>query len=206
MATGNRKVARELWGNRFPQGSPRELVKELYEAENRDRSDPSGSQDMIGLLYPGINRLDFDFHYEGGIFPKHIEAHTDEETATWLEDNLHMLPVAQRPHGYNPLGRQNLDPSWIARLGQTGKDCFSAIVGRDAAALGESMNECMTCWEAILPDVVRHETLEVDLLGLLREYQAQYPGAMYSGCGGGYLYVVSDQPVPGSIRFKIRTS
>lgn len=206
MATGTRKVARELWGNRFPQGSPCELIKELYEAENRDRSDPSGSQDMIGLLYPGINRLDFDFHYEGGIFPKHIEAHTDEETATWLEDNLHMLPVAQRPHGYNPLGRQNLDPSWIARLGQTGKDCFSAIVGRDAAALGESMNECMTCWEAILPDVVRHETLEVDLLGLLREYQAQYPGAMYSGCGGGYLYVVSDQPVPGSIRFKIRTS
>jgi hypothetical protein len=27
---------------------------------------------------------------------------------------------------------------------------------------------------------------------------------MYSGCGGGYLYVVSDEAVPGSFRIKVR--
>jgi hypothetical protein len=27
---------------------------------------------------------------------------------------------------------------------------------------------------------------------------------MYSGCGGGYLLVVSDEPVPGSFRIKVR--
>jgi hypothetical protein len=44
----------------------------------------------------------------------------------------------------------------------------------------------------------------MDLLALLHHYQAQYPGAMYSGCGGGYLTVVSSKPVPGSFRVHVR--
>ena len=66
------------------------------------------------------------------------------------------------------------------------------------------MNESMRCWEAILPGTVRHPTLTVDLMGILGYYQARYAGAMYSGCGGGYLYVVSDEPVPGGFRVKVR--
>ena len=66
------------------------------------------------------------------------------------------------------------------------------------------MIECMACWEALLPQTVRHPTIKIDLMALLKYYQARYAGAMYSGCGGGYLYVVSDEPVPGSIRVKIR--
>jgi hypothetical protein len=46
----------------------------------------------------------------------------------------------------------------------------------------------------------------VDLVGILRYYQSRYAGAMYSGCGGGYLYVVSEGPVPGGIRVKVRYS
>jgi hypothetical protein len=72
--------------------------------------------------------------------------------------------------------------------------------------LGRSFNDCMACWEAILPDTVRHPTLRVDLKALLRAYQRRYPGAMYSGCGGGYLFVVSDQPVPGAFQIKIRVA
>jgi hypothetical protein len=75
----------------------------------------------------------------------------------------------------------------------------------DAAALGASMNECMVCWETLLPDVVHHHTLTVDLMGLLAHYQARYTGAMYSGCGGGYIYVVSEEPVPGGFQVKVRT-
>jgi hypothetical protein len=66
------------------------------------------------------------------------------------------------------------------------------------------MNECMLCWEAILPGTVRHHSLQVDLIPLLKYYQKRYPGAMYSGCGGGYLYVASDEPVPGAFHVKVR--
>jgi hypothetical protein len=204
MATGTRNVALKLWHGLLPEGDPAELVRQLYAEENRGRAEPSGSQDMIGLVYPGVNRLDFDFRHQGGIFPAHIESNNDPAVARWLEEVIHMLPVEPRPQGYNPLGVKNLDPQWIARLGQTGKDCYQAILARDVQALGASMNDCMECWEALLPHVVRHPALRVDLAGLLRYYQSQYAGAMYSGCGGGYLYVVSDRPVPAAFQVRVR--
>ncbi|UCF38837.1 MAG: hypothetical protein JSU96_08370, partial [Acidobacteriota bacterium] len=154
MATGTRKAARRLWGERIPDRDRNELVRQLYQEENRDLEDPSGSQDMIGLIYPGVNRLDYDARYEGGVFPCHIESECDPKIATWLESVIHVVPVAQRPPGYNPLGQKNLDPSWIDRLGQTGKDCFAAIVECDLERLGQSFNDCMLCWETLLPDTV----------------------------------------------------
>jgi hypothetical protein len=180
------------------------LVEELYAEENRGKAEPSGTQDMIGLIYPGVCRLDYHAGYRGGIFPQHIESNNDPEIARWLERVTHLLPVMPRPEGYHPLGIKNLDPAFIRRLGQSGHDCFDAIVGRNAAALGASLNETMTCWEALLPHTVRHPTISVDLMALLRCYQARYPGAMYSGCGGGYLTVVSERAVPGSFRVSIR--
>ena len=152
---------------RLPAGDPAELVRELYAEENRDKPEPSGSQDMIGLIYPGVNRLDYDFNHEGGYFPAHVESNNDPGVAHWLEDVIYMVPVAQRPAGYSPLGEKNLDPEWIQRLGQSGKDCFDAILTKDLRGLGASMNECMQCWEAILPNTVRHPTITVDLMGIL---------------------------------------
>jgi hypothetical protein len=204
IATGTREVATRLWLRRLPNRKPELLVRELYEAENRGKAEPSGSQDMIGLIYPGINRLDYDFAVNGGVFPSHIESINDARIACWLERVIHVLPVAPRPDGYNPLGEKHLEPNWIARLGQSGKDCFEAIRHRDLDALGVSMNDCMVCWEKLLPHTVRHPTIKVDLKALLRAYQSQHPGAMYSGCGGGYLFVVSREPVPGAFPVKLR--
>ncbi|MDQ1256035.1 MAG: hypothetical protein QG656_631 [Candidatus Hydrogenedentes bacterium] len=206
MATGTRDVARVLWGGALPEGAPADLVRTLYAAENAGKAEPSGSQDMIGLIYPGVNRLDFDYAHEGGIFPKHIESNNDPEIARWIERVIHVLPIAQRPEGYSPLGVKNLDPDWIRRLGRSGKDCYAAILDRNIAALGASMNECMACWAALLPHVVDHPALTVDLRAILAHYQTLYPGAMYSGCGGGYLYVVSDEPVPGAFKVHVRTA
>ena len=204
MGTSTRKVAMRVWNGVLPDRDPAALVRELYTEENRGKAEPSGSQDMIGLIYPGVNRLDYDFEYEGGVFPLHIESNHGPDIARWLEDVIHLVPIAQRPAGYNPLGEKHLDREWIGRLGQSGRDCYDAILAKDVEALGASMNECMKCWEGILPHTVRHPTLTIDLSAILGYYQFRYAGAMYSGCGGGYLYVVSEQPVPGSIRVKVR--
>ena len=205
MATSTRAVAMRHWRGRMPSGDPRTLVRELYEVENKGKPEPSGSQDMVGLLYPGVCRLDYDASVEGGVFPARVENCTDLAVARWLERVINVLPVAPRPAGYEPLAVKCLDPSWVARLGRSGRACWGAILARDAMALGESMNECMRCWEALLPHVVRPPSSPVDLPGLLRHYQGRSHGAMYSGCGGGYLYVVSEEPVPGSFRVPVRT-
>jgi hypothetical protein len=204
IASGTRAIAMKLWRGRVPRRPLPELVQELYAAENRGKAEPSGSQDMIGLIYPGVSRLDYDFHFQGGIFPVHIESCNSVRVARWLERVLHLIPVEPRPDGYHPLGEQNLDPKWVARLSQAGKACYDAIVKMDAKALGASLNLNMKCWETLLPNIVRHPALRVDLMPLLKAYQRQYLGAMYSGCGGGYLIVVSPAPVPGAFKVKVR--
>jgi hypothetical protein len=204
MSTSTRKIAAKLWGNQLPKGDPAALTRELFDAENQGKAEPSGSQDMVGLIYPGVSRLDYDFAINGGVFPSHIESLNQPRVARWLEKVMHLLPVAPRPDGYNPLGEKHLDTKWVRRLGLSGRDCFEAIRDMDAAALGASMNECMKCWATLLPYTVRHSTITVDLAGLLRAYQTQYAGAMYSGCGGGYLYVISEIPVPGALKINVR--
>lgn len=204
MATSTRKIAEKLWPDALPNKDPMALVRELYEAENKGKANPSGSQDMAGLISPGINRLDYDYDFADGLFPAHLESCNDPDVGRWLEEVIHLLPVAQRPDGYSPLGEEHLNADWVRRLGQSGKDCYAAILAKDTAKLGASLNESMRCWEALLPHTVAHPLITVDLLALLAFYQERYSGAMYSGCGGGYLYVVSEEPVPGAIKVKLR--
>lgn len=204
MATSTRRIATRLWNGALPDRPRAELVRELYLAENTGKAEPSGSQDMIGLIYPGVSRLDYDSGVDGGRFPAHIETNCDPRIARWVEEVFHLVPINQRPAGYSPLGIRNLDPAWIAQLGRTGKECFDAIVNTDIRGLGAALNHCMRCWESILPHTVQHPVIHIDLKGILSWFQSRYAGAMYSGCGGGYMIVVSAEPVPGSLRVTVR--
>jgi hypothetical protein len=204
MAGSTRRIATKIWNGALPNRPPAELVRELYAAENAGKAEPSGSQDMIGLVYAGISRLDYQADVEGGCFPAHIESTCDLGIARWVEQILHLVPINQRPAGYNPLGIKNLNPQWIRELGESGMECFDAIRETDVRRLGASMNQCMKCWEAILPHTVQHPTITIDLKEILSWFQTRYPGAMYSGCGGGYMIVASEEPVPGSLRFNVR--
>jgi len=206
MATSTRVAAMKHWGEKLPEGNPAELVRELYAVENEGKGEPSGSQDMAGLIYPGVNRLDYDYEYEGGYFPAHVESNNEAEVARWLERVIQMVAVNQRPAGYNPIDIKQLEVEWVRRLGQSGKDCYDAILAKDARGLGATLNECMACWERLLPHVVEHPLITVDLKGILKYYQGQSLGAMYSGCGGGYLFVVSEKDIPGAFRIKVRTA
>jgi len=155
------------------------------------------------LVYPGINRLDYDFRHKGGVFPRHIESNNDPQVASWLGNVIHVLPVAPRPEGYNPLEIKNLDPpgfgAWVSP---------AKLLRRDRRAGHRRPGSLDERVHALLGDspagTVRHRTIQTDLPGLLELLSVRYPGAMYSGCGGGYLYVASNEPVPGAFRVKVR--
>ena len=121
-------------GHRHAQGRPAALAgpvagraapaswsSELYAEENRGKAEPSGSQDMIGLIYPGVSRLDFDAAHER----RHLSPCTSSRTtiprspAGWSASS--MLPVAPRPEGYNPLGSKHLDPAVDPPAGPVGQ-------------------------------------------------------------------------------------
>lgn len=197
LATSSRKVAIKIWGDRYPDGDHETNAQLLFGAENPPgRPYVSGSQDQIGLLYPGINRL----YYRGGYWPEKIQSTTDKETCEWLSEVIHLVPVHPRPTGYDPLKLMNLEKSTIRELGEAGDSCWESIIRKDVDGLGRSMTTTLRSWKKILPLTVPDHIMDE----LETKYFPNYPGAITSGSGGGYIMVASDKPVEGAVKIKVR--
>jgi cytidyltransferase-like protein len=197
MATSSRKVGIELWGDQLPSGDPIRNAQLLFGAENPPGSGYiSGSQDQIGLLVPGISRLD----YNGSFWPEKIENTTDPETCEWLSEVLNFAPLTPRPEGYNPIQQKNLESLIIKRLGESGKACYDAILKKDASQLGEAMKETFLCWREILPHTVPDWVMKE----MEENYFPNYSGAITSGSGGGYVVFPSEEEMEGALKIKIR--
>ncbi|HLN22221.1 MAG TPA: adenylyltransferase/cytidyltransferase family protein [Bacteroidales bacterium] len=197
MATSSRKVAFRIWGDRYPDGDPVENAKLLFGAENPPGSlYISGSQDHLGLLVPGITRLD----YNGGFWPENIENLRDRETCEWLSEVINLVPLHPRPEGYDPLLTKNLNRNVVKRLGEAGKLCFDAIRNKDTNLLGVSMKESFLCWSEMLPETVPAWVMEE----LQNNYFPKYSGAIASGGGGGYVVFPSEEKETGTLKIKVR--
>ena len=112
--------------------------------------------------------------------------------------------------GYS-LGKTELDGQ-IYGAASAAADCFKALVpffffaaikNRDVAALGASFNLCSRAWQRMLPAIFEHPTIDVSVMKRMRHYQRRYAGAMPSGCGVGYIYVASSEPVEGGFQVKV---
>jgi len=197
MATSSRKIGIELWGNQYPEGDSYRKAQLLFGAENPPGAEyVSGSQDHIGLLVPGISRLDYD----GGYWPSNIENTMDPETCEWLSEVLHLAPLEPRPEGYNPLVEKNLTSSLVKNLGESGKKCFEAIQKKDVSLLGEAMKETFLIWREMLPHTVPDWVMKE----MQNNYFPKYSGAITSGSGGGYIVFPSERKMEGTLKIKIR--
>ena len=197
LATSSRKVGIEIWGDRYPDGDHEQNARILFGAENPPgKKYISGSQDHIGLLYPGINRL----CYNGGYWPEKIESTTDKDICEWLSDVLYLVPLEPRPDGYDPLKIMNLEKHLIRDLGEAGDLCWESIQRRDIKGLGKSLTNTLLSWKKILPLTVPDWVMEE----MEKRYFPYYPGAITSGSGGGYVIVVSEKAVEGAIKIVVR--
>jgi len=197
LATSSRRVGIKLWGDRSPGGDHEQNAKLLFGAENPPGKEyVSGSQDHIGLLYPGVNRLD----YSGGYWPERIASTVDEDTCKWLSDVIHLVPLEPRPRGYDPLKIMNLEKTIVKELGEAGEKCWESIMKKDIAMLGKSMTDTLLSWKKMLPLTVPDWVMQE----LETKYLPYYPGAITSGSGGGYMMVASGKVVPGAIKIKVR--
>jgi len=197
MATSSRKVALELWNEKIPDGDPVRNAQLLFGAENPPYSQYiSGSQDQIGLLVPGINRL----YYEGGYWPEKIDNCIDPVICEWLSSVLHLIPLDPRPTGYNPLAEKNLEMSFVKELGESGNSCWESILKRDINGLGKAMTRTFLMWKKILPYTVPDWVMNE----MESKYFPFYPGAITSGSGGGYVVVASEKEIEGAIKISVR--
>jgi cytidyltransferase-like protein len=197
LATSSRNVGIQIWGDKYPEGSYEQNAKLLFGAENPPgRTYVSGSQDHIGLLYPGINRL----FYNGGYWPERINSSTNKDICDWLSDVLHLVPLEPRPDGYDPLKEMHLEKSFIRELGESGDLCWDAIVNKDISRLGKALTATLLSWKKILPLTVPDWVMNE----METKYFPNYAGAITSGSGGGYVIVVSETEIEDAIKIKVR--
>ncbi len=194
LATSSRKIACDLWGGMMPDGDPLRNARLLFGAENPPGTERvSGSQDHIGLLAPGVNRL----YYKGDYWPAKIDSTTNSDICLWLSEHLHLIRLKSRPAEYDPLSSMNLRDDWIRSLGEAGDMCWRSILNRDVVGLGKAMTRTFEMWQMILPNTVPLWVKEA-----AKDY-ASYPGLVTSGSGGGYFIIASDQKIPGAINVKV---
>jgi cytidyltransferase-like protein len=197
LATSSRKVGIQIWGDKYPDGDHEQNAKLLFGAENPPgKMYVSGSQDQIGLLYPGINRL----YYNGGYWPDRIESTTETAICNWLSDVLHLVPLEPRPARYDPLKIMHLEKHLISELGEAGDKCWESIMRKDLNGLGKSLTDTLLSWKKILPRTVSDQVMKE----MKTKYFPNYPGAITSGSGGGYIIVVSEKEIEGSIKIRVR--
>lgn len=197
LATSSREIGIRLWGDRYPDGDPLENARLLFGAENPPGKEyVSGSQDHLGLLMPGINRL----FYNGGYWPEKIDSDISREICDWLSDVIWLVKLKPRPAGYDPLKEMHLEKQYIKQLGEAGDLCWESILKKDIKGLGKGMTDTYLMWKKILPLTVPDEILQE----METNYFSNFPGAITSGSGGGYVIVVSEKPVDGAIKIKVK--
>ncbi len=94
----------------------------------------------------------------------------------------------------------HLEKHFIRDLGEAGDRCWESILKKDISGLGKALSDTLISWKKILPLTVPDDIMkEMEAV-----YFSEYPGAITSGCGGGYIIVASENEVPGEVRIKVR--
>lgn len=197
MATSTRRTAIELWGPRLPVGDYEKIAKILFCYDNPPGTkEISGSQDAIGIVFPGLNKAD----YEGEYWPARIHSCHDELTLQFLEQSLYLIPLGPRHSGFSVLANTNIDRQGARALSEATESCWQAILDRDLEKFGRYTRASFEAQIAMFPNMMNEMIRQ-----LIREYQDVALGWKVSGAGGGgYLILVSERPVENAVRVIIR--
>ena len=198
MASSTRKKAIDLWQTDIPEGDPEKLARTLFCVENPPGTNYiSGSQDSIGIVYPGVNHIVYP---QGNYWPEKINSVRDEETLSWIEQHLYLINLSPRMSGYDVLSDTRIDSDGARHLADAANEVWHSIGNKDVKAFGTGLRKSFEAQVAMFPHMVNPYIQEqIDL------YAPETLGWKISGAGGGgYLVLVADHPIKNGIQVKIR--
>ena len=195
MATSSRKKAIELWQNQIPVGNRVDLARMLFCMENPPGTKAiSGSQDQLGLLLPGLNKL----NYDKGFWPTSIESVTDTDTLKYVEDHLWLISLSQRQVGYDVLADTNINITSALKLAEATNSCWEAMLAGNTQAWGKATAACFEAQLEMFPAM-----LTPDVAKAVDFYRNQAFGWKLTGAGGGgYLCLISEKEIPNALKVK----
>ncbi len=197
MASSTRRKAIELWNASIPAGDKEKLAKVLFSFENQPGAKIiSGSQDSIGIVFPGLNKLE----YKGRYWPENIVSVYDEKILGWLENHLYLVSLGPRETGYDVLDNTVINKENATELSEAAEKCWDAILSTDLEKFGYYFKKSFEAQIKLFPNMV-HD----DIFKAIDKYKRNAHGWKLSGAGGGgYLIFIAPEPVEGAIRIKIR--
>lgn len=195
MATSSRRKAIELWQTQLPSGDRIQLARTLFCVENPPGTAAvSGSQDQLGILLPGVNKL----NYGGGYWPVSIESDTRDETLDFIAAHLQLIAMPPRADGFDVFAQSNINAASAGRLAAATEGIWQAIQSRDVSAWGAASVAALSAQLEMFPAM-----LTADVTAAIERYRPLAAGWKMTGCGGGgYLLLISHKPVPNAIRIQ----
>lgn len=193
MASSTRRAAIDMWGPRLPVGNPEKLAKILFCYDNPPGTkEISGSQDAIGLVFPGLAKA----NYAGDYWPASIERLQDELSLQFVENALYLVTLGPRHAEYDVLADTRITPERAKALADPTEACWQAIQEKDIAAFGRSIRESFEAQIAMFPNMMNDSVAR-----LIEKYHDMALGWKLSGAGGGgYMILVSDRPIENAVR------
>jgi cytidyltransferase-like protein len=197
MATSTRRKAVELWGSRLPSGNYEMVAKMLFCYDNPPGTQTvSGSQDTIGIVFPGANKS----WYAGEYWPSQIESIQDEKTLQFIEQSLYLVPLGMRKDDYDVLANTHINREAAKKFSEVTDCCWEAIKAHDRVGFGTYIRAAFEAQTAMFPNMITPMVRD-----LIERYQDQAIGWKLSGAGGGgYLILVADHPIENAVRIFIR--
>lgn len=198
MSSSTRAKAIELWQTNIPPGDQEKLAKTLFCFENPPGTKMfSGSQDSIGIVYPGVNRLDYD---KQEYWPSTITSVTTEETLQWIEKHLWFINLSPREANFDVLAGTHIEETKATNLANAAVGVWEAMQRRDLKTFSAHFKASFEAQIAMFPNMVNPRITE-----LIQTYQKLALGWKISGAGGGgYLVLVSDKPIDNAMQVRIR--
>ena len=197
MATSTRKKAIELWGPKLPINELEKLSKILFSYENPPGTKViSGSQDSIGIIYPGINKLVYDNNY----WPKNIESIYSEKNIQFIEENLYLIPLEPRVTQYDVLKNTKINKHDAKNLAIYSENTWESILDCKLENFGKNMLDSFKAQIKMFPNMINK-----DISKKINLYSDKCLGYKISGAGGGgYLILVSDRNIDEGFKIRIR--
>ncbi len=197
MSTSTRNAAKKIWPYHLPLEKPEMLAEILFKFENTPGSKIiSGAQDSIGICMPGLVR----HYYDNAFWPKKFESVHDEKIINWLEDHLYMVLLWPREKGLDLLKETYINTENVKALANAAERCWKAIMDRDLESFASAFLDSFNAQVKMFPAMVNNEVQRA-----IDEYKDGALGWKLAGAGGGgYMILVSEEPIKGAMRIKVR--